>query len=173
MKLSKLYCNDSRFKNITFNLNGLNVVYADVLTELKDKKNSHDLGKTKLAELIDYLLIKQIDKNHFLLKIKDEKGNSIFINHIFYLEILLNDGSFLTIKRSIVSHSKTSFSINNQRTEGYTPPSVWQFEDLGGDAAKKKLAEYIKFDFFKNKLYDYRKAINYCIRMQPDYEDVY
>ncbi|WP_026726200.1 DUF2326 domain-containing protein [Flavobacterium sasangense] len=173
MKLSKLYCNDSRFKNITFNLKGLNVVYADVLTDLKDKKNSHDLGKTKLAELIDYLLIKQIDKNHFLLKLKDEKGNSIFINHVFYLEIFLNDGSFLTIKRSIDTHSKASFSINNQRTEGYTPPSVWQFEDLGGDAAKKKLAEYIRFDFFKNKLYDYRKAINYCIRMQPDYEDVY
>src|SRR5690606_7553191 len=115
MKLSKLYCNDSRFKNITFNLKGLNVVYADVLTDLKDKKNSHDLGKTKLAELIDYLLVKQIDKNHFLLKIKDEKGNSIFINHVFYLEILLKDGSFLTIKRSIDTHSKTSFSINNQR----------------------------------------------------------
>jgi uncharacterized protein YydD (DUF2326 family) len=31
----------------------------------------------------------------------------------------------------------------------------------------------MKFDFFKNKTYDFRKAINYCIRMQPDYEDVY
>lgn len=173
MKLSKLYSNDSRFKNITFNLKGLNVVYADVLTDLKDKKNSHDLGKTKLAELIDYLLIKQIDKNHFLLKIKDEKGISIFINHVFYLEIYLNDGRFLTIKRSIDNHSKASFSINNQKNEGYIPPTIWQFEDLGVDAAKKKLAEYIRFDFFKNKLYDYRKAINYCIRMQPDYEDVY
>ncbi|RYJ39715.1 putative ATP-binding protein [Flavobacterium anhuiense] len=173
MKLSKLYSNDNRFKNITFNLNGLNVVYADVLTDLKEKKNSHDLGKTKLAELIDYLLIKQIDKNHFLLKIKDEKGTSIFINYIFYLEIQLNDGRFLTIKRSIASHSKASFSISNQKNDGYTPPSIWQFEDLGNDAAKKQLAEFLKFDFFKNKPYDYRKAINYCIRMQPDYEDVY
>ncbi|MDI5897639.1 DUF2326 domain-containing protein [Flavobacterium yafengii] len=173
MKLSKLYSNDSRFKNITFNLKGLNVIYADVLTDLKEKKNSHDLGKTKLAELIDYLLIKQIDKNHFLLKIKDEKGNSIFINHIFYLELYLNDGRFLTIKRSIENHSKASFSINNQKVEAYIPPSVWQFEDLGNDAAKKQLSEIIRFDFFKNKTYDYRKAINYCIRMQPDYEDVY
>jgi uncharacterized protein YydD (DUF2326 family) len=173
MKLSKLYSNDNRFKNITFNLKGLNVIYADVLTNLKEKKNSHDLGKTKLAELIDYLLIKQIDKSHFLLKIKDEKGNSIFKNHIFYLEVYLNDGRFLTIKRSIENHSKASFSINNQKVEGYMPPSVWQFEDIGVDAAKKKLAEFIKFDFFKSKPYDYRKAINYCIRMQPDYEDVY
>lgn len=66
MKLSKLYSSDSRFKNITFNLNGLNVIYADVLTDINEKKNSHDLGKTKLAELIDYLLIKKIDKKNFL-----------------------------------------------------------------------------------------------------------
>lgn len=173
MKLSKLYSNDHRFKNITFNLKGLNVIYADVLTDLKEKKNSHDLGKTKLAELIDYLLCKQIDKNHFLLKIKDGNGDSIFINHTFYLEIYLNDGRFLTIRRSIENHSKTSFSINEQTTEEYRPPMIWQFSDLAVDPAKKKLAEYIKFDFFKNKSYDFRKAINYCIRMQPDYEDVY
>lgn len=173
MKLSKLYCNDDRFKNITFNLKGLNVIYADVLTDIKEKKNSHDLGKTKLAELIDYLLIKKIDKKNFLLKITDVNGESVFKNHIFYLEILLNDGRFLTIKRSVENHTKTSFSINEQRTNKYTPPSLWIYEDLGIDNAKKILEEYLNFDFFKNKTYDYRKAINYCIRMQPDYEDVY
>ena len=57
MKLSKLYCNQSNFKNIKFNLNGLNVVYADVKSNPKEKKNSHDLGKTKLLELIDFLLL--------------------------------------------------------------------------------------------------------------------
>ncbi|WP_396143738.1 DUF2326 domain-containing protein [Flavobacterium sp.] len=173
MKLSKLYSNDSRFKNIAFNLNGLSVVYADVLTELKEKKNSHDLGKTKLAELIDYLLIKQIDKNHFLLKIKDANGKSTFIDHIFFLEVLLNDGRYLTIKRAIDNHSKTSISISNERTNNFNPPTIWQHEEIGTDAAKKILASYMKFDFFKNKTYDFRKAINYCIRMQPDYEDVY
>lgn len=33
MKLSKLYCNDERFKNIKFNLKGLNVIYADVKSQ--------------------------------------------------------------------------------------------------------------------------------------------
>lgn len=173
MKLSKLYCNDDRFKNITFNLRGLNVIYADVITKLEDKKNSHDLGKTKLAELIDYLLIKKIDKSNFLLKSKDESGNSIFKNHIFYLEVLLNSGKFLTIRRSINNPTKTSFSINEQTVNGYTPPFKWDDEDLGIEVAKKTLQLYLNFDFFKNKSYDYRKAINYCIRMQPDYEDVY
>lgn len=173
MKLSKIYSNDGRFKNITFNLKGLNVIYADVLTNINDKKNSHDLGKTKLAELIDYLLVKKLDKKHFLLRIIDDKENSVFKNHIFYLEILLNNGKFLTIKREIANHTKTSISINNQRTEGYKPPVNWDYEDLGVDAAKKTLDIYFKFDFFKNKQYDFRKAINYCIRMQSDYEDVY
>lgn len=173
MKLSKLYCNDSRFKNITFNLKGLNVIYADILTSINDKKNSHDLGKTKLAELIDYLLVKRLDKKHFLLRILDDNGKPVFINHIFYLEILLNNGKFLTIKREISNHTKTSISINEQRTDAYKPPVSWDYEDLGIDAAKKTLDIYFKFDFFKNKTYDFRKAINYCIRLQSDYEDVY
>ncbi|KAA6326978.1 hypothetical protein EZS27_023986 [termite gut metagenome] len=173
MKLSKLYCNDDRFKNITFNLSGINVIYADIVTKISDKKNSHDLGKTKLAELIDYMLIKKLDKKNFLLKTTDETGRLAFRNHIFYLEILLNSGEYLTIKRSIQQSTKTSISINEQRTDKYTPPLNWIHEDLGIDAAKKTLAAYFDFDFFKNKSYDYRKAINYCIRMQPDYEDVY
>lgn len=173
MKISKLYSNDDRFKNIKFNLNGLNVIYADVLTNVNEKKNSHDLGKTKLAELIDYLLIKKIDKKSFFLKVLDNAGDSIFLNHIFYLEVLLNDGRYLTIKRSIENHTKTSFSINEQTTDGFIPPTFWNEEDLGIDSAKNILSEYLNFDFFKNKSYDFRKAINYCIRMQPDYEDVY
>ena len=43
MRLSKLYCNDERFKDIQFNLDGLNVVYAAVTTELEDKKSAHNL----------------------------------------------------------------------------------------------------------------------------------
>ena len=57
MQLSKLYCNKQNFKHIKFNLNGVNVVFAEVKTKPEQKKNSHDLGKTKLAELIDYLFL--------------------------------------------------------------------------------------------------------------------
>lgn len=173
MKLSKLYCNDKRFKNIAFNLNGLNVIYADVVTKMSEKKNSHNLGKSKLLDLIDYLLIKKIDKNNFLLKTTLDTGQQAFGNHIFYLELFLNSGDYLTIKREIKRYTKTSFSINNQTTDEFTPPSTWEYENLGIEAAKKVLSEYLAFDFFNNKLYDYRKAINYCMRLQPDYDDVY
>lgn len=65
MQLSKLYSNKDTFKSIKFNINGLNIVYAEVKSELKEKKNSHDLGKTKLSEVIDFMLLKEIDKKHF------------------------------------------------------------------------------------------------------------
>src|SRR5690554_3682502 len=112
MKLSKLYSNNVLFKNITFKLKGLNVIYADVVTEIAEKKNSHNLGKTKLAELIDYLLIKDINKSSFLLKSTDKTGNSAFNDNIFYLELFLNSGMYLTIRRNIQDHTKTSFSLN-------------------------------------------------------------
>jgi uncharacterized protein YydD (DUF2326 family) len=175
MKLSKLYCNIESFKKITFNLRGINVIYADVKTKLEDHKNSHDLGKTKLADLIDFLLLKGVDqKKHFLFKLKDEHKLSIFNSYIFYLELLLNDGRFLTIKRSVNANSKISISVHNQRLEDYIPPVKWDYEEIPIDKAKSILAEHLNFDFFFNKPYDYRKALSYSLRTPPDdYKDVY
>lgn len=172
MKLSKLYCNDERFKNIKFNLKGLNVIYADVKSQPIEKKNSHDLGKTKLAELIDFLLIKEIDKKHFLLKTK-EQGTSIFDDFIFYLEVQLNSDEYLTIKRSVGQHTKTSFSLSFSSTHNFTPPTIWVHENLGYRKAKEYLNEILAFDFFQGKSYTYRKAVSYSIRKQQDYDDVY
>ncbi|MBX2907885.1 MAG: DUF2326 domain-containing protein [Taibaiella sp.] len=175
MKLSKLYCNIESFKNITFNLKGINVVYADVRTKLEEHKNSHDLGKTKLADLIDFLLLKGVDqKKHFLFKLKDQHKQSIFKSYIFYLEIALNDGRFLTIRRSVDANSKISMIVDNQRSEGYIAPTKWDFEDVPLDRAKLILGEYLNLDFFFNKPYDYRKALSYSLRTPPDdYKDVY
>lgn len=172
MKLSKLYCSDERFKNIKFNLKGLNVIYADVKSNPIEKKNSHSLGKTRLAEIIDYLLIKKIDKKHFLFKKKGE-DISIFNDFVFYLEIQLNSGEFLTIRRCVKQHTKTSFSLSSTSTLNFTPPTEWIEEDLGYEKAKEFLNEVLAFDFFQDKSYPYRKAVSYSIRKQQDYEDVY
>ena len=173
MKLSKLYCNKINFKNIEFNLNGLNVVSVDVKSKPQDKKNSHDLGKTKLAELIDFMLLKEINKKHFLFKIKDKEGKSIFHDYVFYLELLLNTGDYLTIRRSITENTKISFSLNHQRTKQFAPPTNWDDEHIAIKKAKQALSDYLALDFFKNKDYDYRKAINYSLRTQDDFKDVY
>jgi len=170
MKLSKLYCNQPGFKNIQFNLNGINVVYADVKTEIKEKKNSHCRGKTKLAQLIDFLLLKEIGKDHFLI----EHGKDHFSNYIFYLEILLNNGKFLTIKRDVKNKTKISFSTNEISVNDFRPPTNWEITDLTIKKAQKELSDFFAFDFFAFKSYNYRKALNYSLRTPPeDYSDVY
>jgi uncharacterized protein YydD (DUF2326 family) len=170
MKLSKLYCNQSGFKNIQFNLSGISVIYADVKTQLKEKKNSHDLGKTKLSELIDFLFLKEIGKEHFLLRHEKEH----FHNHVFYLEILLNSGQYLTIKRAVQNNTKISFTLNEATNEEFRPPINWEIPNIPIERAKKQLSEYLSLDFFANKTYDYRKALSYSLRTPPeDYSDVY
>ena len=174
MKLSKLYCNKDNFKDITFNLNGLNVIYADIKAKESEKKNSHDLGKTLLSKIIDFLLLKEINRKHFLLKVRTvDDSSSMFQDYIFYLEILLNNRKFLTIRREVNRPTKISFKINNQRINEYIPPTDWDQVDVPIRQAKELLSNYLDFPFFQNKEYDYRKAIIYSLRMQGDYEDVY
>ena len=174
MKLSKLYTNKDNFKNIRFNP-GVNVVYAEVKTKIFEKKNSHNLGKTLLSELIDIMLLKKLSpKNHFLFTTKNDRGEFVFESYIFYLEILLNNGKFLTIKRAVANNSKISFKINDQKTEGFLPPQNWDEEGLSIDNAKTAIEEYLNFDFFRDKdKYGFRKSINYSIRQQGDYDDIY
>ena len=174
MKLSKLYSNNKDFKNILFNLDGLNVIYADVQTDLIDKKNSHDLGKTKVAELIDFLLLKKIDKKDFLLKLTDNDNKSIFNDYLFYLEIELNDGRFLTIKRGIENNTKIAFNVSEKRNDNFSSPLKFEYDNIPIDKAKQILAEFLNYGFFFDKNYDYRKVLSYSLRTPPDdYKDVF
>ncbi|VVM18211.1 hypothetical protein BSPWISOXPB_126 [uncultured Gammaproteobacteria bacterium] len=67
LKLVKLYSNkESEFPSIFFH-DGINVIYARI-TKNEKSKDSHSLGKSTLADLIDYMLIKKITKDFFLKK---------------------------------------------------------------------------------------------------------
>lgn len=172
MQLSKLYSNKENFKRIKFNLNGLNVLYAEVKSEISEKKNSHDLGKTKFAELIDFMLLKGIDNKHFLLKIKKNE-KSIFDDYVFFLELYLNSGTYLTIRRDVQLNTKISFAINNQTIEEFNPPTNWKYENIAIKKAKGILSEFLSLDFFHNKQYNFRKSLSYSLRTQDDFKDVY
>lgn len=166
MKLSKLYSNQP-FHNITFFIKkgGLNVVLADSKKENK-MSNQHCVGKTKLAELLDFMFLKGVDKTFFFYK---EVTKQKFINHEFYLEIVLNSGQYLTIKRAVENHSKISFKLKNTSLEGF--PLHEDFDKtLPFDKAKAYLNELLDLDFCKETNESYRRLINYSLRTQGDYE---
>jgi len=175
MKLSQIYTNENKFKNIKFNLIGLNVIYAEVKTKIADKNNSHNLGKSLLIEVIDFLLLKKIKnkQDHFFYSTKTVGGIEVFEDYVFYLEILLDNKNYLTIRRSVSANSKISFAINDVQTHDFAEPKKWEYENETFDNAKEILSSYLNFNFFKNKNYDYRKSINYAMRGQRDYQDIY
>jgi uncharacterized protein YydD (DUF2326 family) len=175
MKLSKIYSN-RQFHNTKFNV-GLSVIYANVKAKDKSGPNSsHNLGKSKLIDLIDFLLLKGITpKKHFLTSTKDSVTNQLkFDGYEFYLEILLNSGSFLTIKRNVSESSKVSMRLSEESVEEFQIPTSWDFINITIDDAKEKLNSYLEFDYFKlNTDFDYRDLINFSLRAQGDYADLF
>jgi uncharacterized protein YydD (DUF2326 family) len=156
MILSKLYSNNPKFKDISFN-EGFNIIVANYTKTTIDKKsNTHGLGKTSVARLIDFLLLKELKSNFFLKKHSDK-----FQGWEFFLEIKLNNGKYLTIKRGVDKNRKISFSLNEASTDSIT---VWNDEDLTLEKAKEKLNSYLSFDVLKD--YNYRTFLRYIIREQ-------
>lgn len=175
MKLSKLYSNKA-FHNTEFNL-GLNVIFADVKAKASPT-SSHSIGKTTFIRLLDFLLLKKlVPKKHFLTSTKDNETNTLKFNgYEFYLEILLNSGSYLTIKRTVADSSKISMKLSESSVNDFEIPKSWDLESIGIDEAKEKLNEYLNFDFFKrNPGLDYRDTINYSLRVPDDgdYTDLF
>lgn len=167
MKLSKLYCNDTRFKTVYFS-NGLNLVLGKISDTENLNRDSHNLGKSRLIELIDFMLLKKLKKGNFL-KHKE------FINHIFFLEIQLNNGTFLTIKRSINQNTKISFKFSDKQYCNFINETNWDYKDLAlssknDDMNPKKILNKI-LGFNVLSTWAYRDYLNYFLRTQNDYSD--
>lgn len=162
MKLSKIYSNKN-FKNIEFN-DKFNAIIAFI--ESKEKKDTHNLGKTSLLRVIDFLLLARINKA------KDKLfGNDLFIGQTFYGEFKLNNEKYLLIKRSVDLPARISFKILEKKLDGFITNINWDIEDLPFDKAKKKLNEYLGFNVLEK--WNYRKSITYFLRTQQDYLDVF
>jgi len=162
MKLLRIF-SDKNFKNVRFN-ERFNVVLATIQDKV-NKKDTHNLGKTSLIHVINFLLLDRFEKNKGLL------SDSGFIGQTFYLEVQLNNGKYLIIKRSINVASKISFKVNEIELSSFIPPTNWDEVDIPFDEAKEKLNEYLEFDVLTK--WPYRKAITYFLRTQQDYLDVF
>lgn len=175
MKLSKIYSNKP-FHNTKFNL-GLNVIYGDVKA-ISGPNSKHSIGKTKLILLLDFLLLKGIvPKNHFLTSTKDSATKALKFNgYEFYLEILLNSGKFLTIKRTVNESSKVAIHLSDKTTNGFNIPTTWDYENQTIAEAIEIVNTHLNFDFFKNQPdLDFRDTINYSLRVPDtgDYNDLF
>ena len=68
MKLSKLYSNKPMlFTPILFN-DGFNVVLGDITDSQNIKRDTHNLGKTTLVKLLDFMLLAKRGNGQFLFK---------------------------------------------------------------------------------------------------------
>lgn len=160
MKLVKIYANKN-LKNIEFSPK-FNVVLATINDKL-NKKDTHNLGKTSLIHVINFILLGSFNKKIF--------ENDIFRGVVFYGELRLNSGQYLTIRREIDTNTKISFKIDDDKSQNFNPPIIWDEENLPFDKSRKKLNEYLGFDVVIN--FDYRKSITYFLRTQQDFLDVY
>ncbi|MFH0733364.1 MAG: DUF2326 domain-containing protein [bacterium] len=162
MKLVKIYSNKN-FKNIEFNEH-FNAVIAFIQSDKKD--DTHNLGKTSLIRIIDFLLLGRVDKN------KDELfSNDLFIGQVFYGEFRLNNGNFLIIKRSVDLLTKISFKLSDKKSTGFITNLEWDNEDIPFDRARILLNNYLSFNVLSR--WPYRKSITYFLRSQQDFLDVF
>ncbi|MCC5946144.1 MAG: DUF2326 domain-containing protein [Bernardetiaceae bacterium] len=162
MKLSKLYCNKD-FHNISFltRKGGLNVVVGDSKGE-----KQHNLGKSKLAELLDFMLLKEVNQKYFFYK---GTSNEKFEGYEFYLEILLNNGQYLTIKRAVDNATKIAFKLQEKASEGFVYYQSFD-KTFPFTKAKEYLNTLLDFDFCKEQHENYRRLVSYSLRTQGDYE---
>lgn len=171
MKLSKIYSNDNRFKTIEFN-EGFNLIVGRITCKNDLKKDSHNLGKTILIDLIDFLLLKKINQKHFL-----KKHEKHFLNHVFFLELKLNNGNYITIKRAVKNNTKISIKLHDSPNQNFVNELEWDYADLALTSKKPEenpkniLNNLLGFDILSD--FDYRKSVNYFFRTQNDYQDVF
>jgi len=167
MKLSKLYSNKPDiFEPINF-IMGLNVVMAEIRLPENKNKDTHNLGKTTLGRLLDFCLLSGHDKDFFLFKQPD------FEDFIFFLEIELLSGSFITLKRSVKEASKISFKTSSEGQQNFLllSESQWDHFNIPFERAKKLLDGMLDLDALKP--WDFRQSLGYFLRLQNDYQDVF
>ena len=166
MKIRRIYCSDEdRFHNIFFS-DGFNVIQAEITDRSDSKKDTHNLGKTLLINLIDFLMLKKIAyKKKFFLT----KGG--FEGQLFFAELQLNSGDYLIIRRAVDIPSKISFKQSNTPLDDFTTNLSWDEEDMPLGKASHYLNEQLHFNIVPK--WPYRKSVTYFLRTQNDFRDIF
>ncbi|MHB1195145.1 MAG: DUF2326 domain-containing protein [Longimicrobiales bacterium] len=168
MKLSRIYSNKPQvFPAIDFNA-GLNVIYAEVTDPEDRKKDSHNLGKSLLVHLIDFLLLKQFERGHFLYDNRDR-----FSDFVFYLELRSNTGQFVTVRRSVSASTRIMLHAHSSGRQDLSAlgEAEWSERPTSFEKARNALNEFLSLTAVSP--WTYRKGVGYFLRTQNDYRDVF
>lgn len=163
MYLIKLYSDNPKFETIYFKL-WLNVIFWDQEREWDSKRSENGIWKTKLVQLIDFMLIKQ--SSELYNKMKEKLPHSVFC-----LEVQYAESAFLTIMRYSYD-TKVAIKIHKKSNQNFLEISwerkKWEYYWLGQDNAEEILNSYFEFD---NQIPPYRKVLWYFLREQTDFRD--
>lgn len=171
MQIRRLYSNrPDVFAPIEFNCaenaTRLNIIFGEVRHPTDQKRDSHNLGKTTLLHLIDFLLLKGTSPEHFLVRNKER-----FEGFVFFIELALRVGDFATVRRGADNPSRVAMTRHSEAGLGLAGAAddVWDHPDLPRDDAVRLLDGWLDLAILKP--YDFRKAITYFLRAQGDYGD--
>lgn len=168
MKLSKLYTNlPNKFAPIVFTP-GLNVVLAEIRLPENKRKDTHNLGKTTVGRLIDFCLLSGKDPKFFLFKHID-----IFENFVFFMEIELLDGSFVTVRRGVHEATKIAFKRHQRHRQDFADLSESSWDHFAVPFEKAKALLDGMLDLRDLKPWSYRKSVGYLLRAQSDFLEVF
>lgn len=168
MRLTRLYTNKPElFTPISFHT-GLNLVVAEIRIPHNRNLDTHNLGKSTLCDLIDFMFLKGKSSKFFLFAHQE-----IFDDFVFYLEIELDNGSFVTIRRTVKSASKVSFIKTRTPIEDASALGScnWDHYEVAFKRAKILLDGYLGFEALASG--EFRKLSGYLLRSQRDYSDVF
>lgn len=168
MKLSKLYSNKpDKFGPVEFTPE-MNVVFAEIRLPENLDRDTHNLGKTTLGRVLDFGFLSGRDPKFFLFKHFDR-----FADFVFFLEIELAQGSYVTVRRGVEVATKVAFKKHAGRHQDFStlPDSEWDHVDLPFDRAKELLDSLL--DWRALKPWHYRKGLGYFLRSQSDFGDVF
>ena len=168
MKPSKVYSNKSEFFVPVEFTPELNVVLAEIRLPENRNRDTHNLGKTTLGRLLDFGFLAGRDQKFFLFKHIDR-----FRDFVFFLEIELDQGNYVTVRRSVAEASKIAFKKHASRHHDFTtlPDSEWDHFDLPFDRAKEMLDSLLNWRSLMP--WHYRKGLGYFLRSQSDFGDVF
>jgi uncharacterized protein YydD (DUF2326 family) len=168
MKLSRLYSNKpDLFESVDF-VQGLNVVLAEIRLPENRSKDTHNLGKSTLGRLLDFCFLARRDSKFFLFKHLD-----LFKEFVFFLEVELDDASFLTIRRDVEEATKISFKKHEAGHQDLSrlPLAEWDHQNVSFERARDLLDGLL--DWRALKPWAFRKGLGYLLRSQDDFRDVF